>query len=53
MDGNPTFEVLSAFAATWGMAYFGVIFMIVLAYALGPSKRDQFNAAARIPLSED
>lgn len=53
MDGNPTFEALSAFAATWGMAYFGVIFMIVLAYAFWPTKQDQFNAAARIPLSED
>ncbi len=53
MEGNPTFEALSAFAATWGMAYFGVIFMIVIAYALWPSKRAQFNAAARIPLSED
>ena len=53
MDGNATFETLSAFAASWGMAYFGVIFMFVLVYALWPSKRDQFNAAARIPLSED
>jgi cytochrome c oxidase cbb3-type subunit 4 len=53
MEGNPTFEALSAFAATWGMAYFGAIFMIVIAYALWPSKRAQFNAAARIPLSED
>jgi cytochrome c oxidase cbb3-type subunit IV len=53
MEGNPTFEALSAFAASWGMAYFVVIFLATLAYALWPSKREMFDHAARIPLSED
>jgi cytochrome c oxidase cbb3-type subunit 4 len=53
MEGNPTFDALSAFAASWGMAYFGVIFVATLAYALWPSKREFFDHAARIPLSED
>jgi|APCry1669189440_1035222.scaffolds.fasta_scaffold153809_1 cytochrome c oxidase cbb3-type subunit 4 len=54
MDGtNPTFDMLSSFAASWGSLYFAAMFVIALAYALWPSKRDQFDHAARIPLSED
>jgi len=53
MEGNPTFDMLSSFAASWGMAYFAVIFLMVMVYALWPAKRDLFDHAARIPLSED
>ena len=53
MEGNSTFDMLSSFAASWGMAYFAVIFLTVVVYALWPSKRDLFNHAAHIPLSED
>ncbi len=48
-----TYEILREFAATWGLAYFGLIFVIVTVYALLPSKRDAFDEAARIPLRED
>ena len=48
-----TYEVLQSFVASFGLAYFGLIFVIALAYALLPSKRDAFNDAARIPLQED
>jgi cytochrome c oxidase cbb3-type subunit 4 len=48
-----TYEILTAFAATWGLAYFGLIFVIAVVYALLPSKRDAFDEAARIPLRED
>jgi cytochrome c oxidase cbb3-type subunit 4 len=53
MENNPTFEALTSFAASWGMAYFALIFLAVVIYALWPAKRDLFNHAARIPLSED
>jgi cytochrome c oxidase cbb3-type subunit IV len=49
----PTYETLQQFAASWGLAYFGVIFIIVVVYALLPSKRKTFEEAARIPLRED
>jgi len=48
-----TYQILQHFAASFGTAYFGLIFVIVLVYALLPSKREDFAEAARIPLSED
>ncbi|MHB8886873.1 MAG: cbb3-type cytochrome c oxidase subunit 3 [Methylovirgula sp.] len=48
-----TYESVTSFVATWGLVYFGVIFIIVLIYALRPSNRKKFDKAARIPLEED
>ncbi|PNG27713.1 cbb3-type cytochrome c oxidase subunit 3 [Methylocella silvestris] len=48
-----TYEILRQFAATWGLAYFSVIFIVVVVYALWPSKGAAFDEAARIPLRED
>ncbi len=50
---DPTYRALAEFAQTWGLAYFVVIFASVLAYALWPSRKRQFDEAARIPLRED
>ena len=50
---NPTYRALAEFAQTWGLAYFVVLFLIVLAYALWPSRKAQFDQAARTPLRED
>ena len=47
------FESATAFAASWGLAYFVVLFIGATAYALWPSKRGEFEHAARIPLTED
>jgi len=49
----PDYEALRAFAGSWGLVYFVVIFVIVVVYALLPSKRKTFDEAARIPLRED
>jgi cytochrome c oxidase cbb3-type subunit 4 len=48
-----TYKMLAEFAQTWGLVYFVVVFLIVLAYALWPSRKKQFDEAARIPLRED
>jgi cytochrome c oxidase cbb3-type subunit 4 len=48
-----TYRLLAEFAQTWGLAYFVAIFLIVLVYALWPSRQAQFDEAARIPLRED
>ncbi len=48
-----TYETLQRFVASWGLIYFGVIFIAVIAYALAPSNRKNFEEAARIPLEED
>ena len=50
---DPTYRALAEFAQTWGLAYFVVVFMAVLLYALWPSRKRQFDEAARIPLRED
>jgi len=48
-----TYEVLQSFVASFGLAYFGLISVIALAYALLPSRRSAYEEAARIPLRED
>jgi cytochrome c oxidase cbb3-type subunit 4 len=50
---SDTYKALAEFAQTYGLIYFVVIFLIVLVYALWPSRKRQFDEAARIPLSED
>ena len=47
------YEILREFTASFGLAYFGLIGVIVAVYALIPSKKDAFDHAARIPLEED
>jgi cytochrome c oxidase cbb3-type subunit IV len=53
MTMDPTYKAVAEFAQTWGLIYFTVIFVLVLAYALWPSRQRQFDEAARIPLRED
>ena len=48
-----TYESWRAFAASWGLVFFGLIFMGVVAYAFWPSRRKQFEQDAQIPLRED
>jgi cytochrome c oxidase cbb3-type subunit 4 len=50
---NSTYRVLAEFAQTWGLVYFVTVFLVVLIYALWPSRQRQFDEAARIPLRED
>lgn len=50
---DPTYRALAEFAQSWGLIYFVAVFVAVLVYALWPSRRQQFEHAARIPLRED
>jgi cytochrome c oxidase cbb3-type subunit 4 len=50
---DPTYRAFAEFAQTWGLIYFFAIFVVVLIYALWPSRKKQFDEAARIPLQED
>lgn len=50
---NETYRALAEFAQTWGLLYFVCIFLCVLAYALSPRRKAQFEDAARMPLRED
>lgn len=48
-----TYENWRAFAASWGLIFFGLIFTGVIAYVFWPSRRKQFEQDAQIPLRED
>ena len=48
-----TYKMLAEFAQTWGLIYFVSVFLVVLVYALWPSRQSQFDEAARMPLRED
>jgi cytochrome c oxidase cbb3-type subunit IV len=50
---DQTYRMLAEFAQTWGLAYFVAVFLVVLVYALWPSRKRYFDEAARIPLRED
>jgi cytochrome c oxidase cbb3-type subunit IV len=48
-----TYESWRAFAASWGLIFFGLIFLGVVVYVFWPSRRKQFEQDARIPFRED
>ena len=50
---SSSYAFFSHFAQTWGLVYFFVIFLLVIAYALWPSRQKRFEESARIPLRED
>jgi cytochrome c oxidase cbb3-type subunit 4 len=50
---SPSYEFFAHLAQTWGLVYFFALFIAVLAYALWPSRRKQFDESARKPLRED
>ena len=50
---SPSYEFFAQIAQTWGLVYFFVVFIAVLAYALWPSRQKQFDESAGVPLRED
>ncbi len=50
---SSSYAFFAHFAQTWGLVYFFVIFLLVIAYAFWPSRQKQFDESARIPLRED
>ena len=47
-----TYEIVARFAQQFGLIYFGLIFLAGVAYALRPSKKAEFQHAARMPLDD-
>ncbi|MFI4976010.1 MAG: cbb3-type cytochrome c oxidase subunit 3 [Caulobacterales bacterium] len=47
------YETVSRIVQQGGTVYFALLFLVVLAYALWPKKREEFKRAARLPLDED
>jgi cytochrome c oxidase cbb3-type subunit 4 len=50
---SPTYQFFAQLAQTWGLVYFLVLFIVVLIYALWPSRQKQFDETARLLLRED
>ncbi|NWG23674.1 MAG: cbb3-type cytochrome c oxidase subunit 3 [Pseudorhodoplanes sp.] len=50
---DSTYRAFAEFAQTWGLVYFVLIFLGVVAYAFWPSNKKKFDDAARLPLDED
>jgi Cbb3-type cytochrome oxidase, subunit 3 len=48
-----TYVSVASFSQFWGLMLFALGFACVLIYALKPSKKQVFDAAARVPLQED
>lgn len=48
-----TYEITAAFAQTGGLLYFVGLFAAVALYAFQPRNRSRFDAAARLPLTEE
>ena len=48
-----SYEVVARFAQQAGLIYFGLIFLVGVAYAVRPSKKAEFQHAARMPLDDE
>lgn len=44
---------LAAFAQSWGLVYFLMMFAAACLYAFWPRNKAKFDRAARLPLQED
>ncbi len=50
---DPTYKALAEFAQSWGLLFFFIVFLAIVAYAFWPSNKKKFDEAARRPLRED
>ena len=48
-----TYEAVAHFAQSWGLIYFFAVFVVVVLLVMRPSRRERYEQAARLPLSED
>jgi cytochrome c oxidase cbb3-type subunit IV len=48
-----TYVALAHFAQSWGLVYFFVVFCAVVVFVMRPSRKKQYEDAARMPLRED
>ena len=48
-----TYEAVARFAQQGGTIYFGLVFMLGVAYALWPRHKETFRRLAQLPLEDD
>ncbi len=47
------YEFWRGVAASWGLLYFGAIFIFAVGFVLWPSRKRFYDEAAQIPLKDD
>ena len=48
-----TYNAVAHFAQSWGLVYFFVVFCAIVVFVMWPSRKKQYEEAARMPLRED
>jgi cytochrome c oxidase cbb3-type subunit IV len=48
-----TYNAVAHFAQSWGLVYFFVVFCVIVVFVMRPSRKKQYEDAARMPLRED
>ena len=48
-----TYNAVAHFAQSWGLVYFFVVFCAIVVFVMWPSRKKQYEDAARMPLRED
>jgi cytochrome c oxidase cbb3-type subunit 4 len=48
-----SYEAAVRFTENWGLIYFFVVFIVVVALALRPSLKSRYDHAAHLPVRED
>jgi len=48
-----TYNAVAHFAQSWGLVYFFVVFCGIVIFVMWPSRKKQYEDAARLPLRED
>ncbi len=48
-----TYNAVAHFAQSWGLIYFFIVFCAVVIFVMWPSRKKQYEEAARLPLRED
>jgi cytochrome c oxidase cbb3-type subunit 4 len=48
-----TYEAVAQFAQSWGLVYFFLAFVGIVAFVMRPSGKRRYDEAARLPLRED
>ncbi len=52
MQMDPAYRAAAEFAQSFGLVFFVGLFLVAVAYALWPSRKREFDRAARLPLED-
>jgi cytochrome c oxidase cbb3-type subunit IV len=48
-----SYTAVAHFAQSWGLIYFFIVFCAIVVFVMWPSRKKQYEEAARMPLRED